>query len=495
MRPVRVSLAVIGAVLVLSACGGGGGSDPTPVAVGSGTTPPAAAPAPAAPSSQGPGTTSPAPMPGPVSGPVPAEPPPAAPTPGTPPAPAPSAAAFTPFSATVAQGVQVAGTGSTSTSLYGAGPQVARLAGGGAAVAWIADGQLVAQVIDAAGQRVSGPTLVSAVYKVRPTQWPFAVGGLADGGFVVAWVDETHPELDGTQFSTPYTLQFARLDAGGRLVQGPTLMQGGALFGRFDSLLQVVGSAGGGFAIASSIATVPVLQPLNAGVSFFNADGTPAGPGIGVSRMGDDTRLNVLPLPDGSWFLAWVGRVDTTGPYQVRTWHFSAAGTPMTTDPVAITASTQGANLELSAALLPDGNVGLAWMGSQGGLATVGWQVVDTEGRPQGPAGSRQDGRVVSGLAAAPLPDGGFMVFYGTVTASNRGEAAVVVTLTLDKVGVLQSEGTLASRLLSTVSPTTGAMTGPSGGSFSVSPGADGHFVMAFESGMTGGAQVEALGK
>jgi len=408
------------------------------------------------------------------------------------PAPAPSPAAFSPFTTTVASGLQVAPGAGPGTLTDAAGPQVARLAGGGSAVAWISGHTLMAQVLDASGQRVGDATAIAGLFTQAP-QWPFAVGALAGGGFVVAWLDETHPELDMTQFGTPYTLQFARLGPQGELLQGST--QIGGLLGRFDPWLQVVGRADGGFVIASSTASMAVIQPLDAGAVFFDAQGQPTGQGLTVSQAGDDTQLNLVALADGSWLAAWVGLVEGASGSVVRFRHLAADGTPLDAAPVAVPASAQAGALQLRAVLLADGDVALAWKSLLNGTTTLGWQQVQAGGSLLGTPGSLVEQRQVSGLALAPQAGPGFSLFYGVLNASNRGESAQVVDLTLDGQGALLAQGTLASRLLWTVSPTTGATTGPSGGSFGLGAGADGHFVLATEAGISGGAELDALGQ
>lgn len=387
----------------------------------------------------------------------------------------------------LAQGVQV-----PANPASAAGPQVARLAGGGAAVAWISGNSLLVQVIDAAGRPVAGAATVASLF--AGSQGPLAIAGLSGGGFVVAWGDKTEPQLDNTQIATPYSIQFARYSASGELLQGATRIDPSALFGLLDSHLQVVPLPNGGFIIAWSASPTGVSR-LRAGFRQFAADGTPAGSAVDLSQQGGDTQLNVVALSDGSFMAVWsaqeIGATSTS--YQVRTWHLDASAVPVTTGPMTIAASTQSSPLRVSATALSGDEVGIAWAGTQSGV--VGWQVVDATGSPQGAAGSRTEAAsLVSDIATAPSASG-WTVLYGTYLVFNRGTNAAIVALALDPSGNLVSESSLAARSLASISPTTGATTGPSAAGFGIGAGQDGHFVLAYESGVAGGAQVTAMGQ
>jgi hypothetical protein len=386
----------------------------------------------------------------------------------------------------IASGVQ-----SSSNTAVAAGPQVARLSGGGAALAWIDANTLVAQVIDAAGNNVGSAISVASLFS--GSQGPIAVAGLSDGSFVVAWGDETEPQLNNTQFATPYSIQFARYSASGELLEGATRTDKGALFGFVDSHLQLVPMANGGFILAWS-ASPSGVSALRATFRQFAADGTPVGSAVDLSRQGGDTQLNVVPLADGTLLATWVAQDLAATPisYQVRAWHLDANGRPLTTDPVAVAASTQGSPLRLSATALPGGDAGVAWATASG---VVGWQVLDSTGTAKGAAGSRTEAaNLISGIVAAPSATG-WTVFYGTYMGFSRGTNAAIVALNLDASGTLVGESSFASRSLASVSPTTGATTGPSAADFGIGAERDGHFVAAYESAVSGGAQVTAVGQ
>ena len=94
--------------------------------------------------------------------------------------------------------------------------------------------------------------------------------------------------------------------------------------------------------------------------------------------------------------------------------------------------------------------------------------------------------------AAAPQ---GFSVFYQVFTGTIRGTSAQITRLSIDDSGSVTGSASVVGRLLSSISPTTGAQVGPAAAGFSIAGASDGHYVAAFEIGVPQGAEVNALGQ
>src|SRR5207248_10758570 len=97
------------------------------------------------------------------------------------------------------------------------------LAGGGFVVTWHGvRSNIEAQVFDANGQPEGDKILVSPTVYLFNTTTPAQVAPLADGGFVVTWVDSTHDNsslaIKAQEFDAAGTKQGAEI-----LVNGATL--------------------------------------------------------------------------------------------------------------------------------------------------------------------------------------------------------------------------------------------------------------------------------
>ena len=464
--------------LAVAACGGGGGGDGGSIATPASNTP---VPAPANPdgSAQPPApapTPGQAPAPAPTPTPAPGQAPAPAPAPVSAPAPAPddpAPAQFTPFS-------QVAvGTIPRGDPFVPGRPQVSRLSGGGAVIAWVSGKSLVARQLDASGQPTGQQQSVAGLAQ---SDGGFAVAGLTGGDWVIAWADQTTPCN-----TARCTIQTRRFSATGALGKDTTLVVPNG-YATIDPHLQVKAMPDGGYVIAWSGLFTSVSL---ASYQRFAADGSAMGDPVFVAsnQQGDsDSKLKILPLVDGTIFAVWKRQgfgPTSTNRFFVR--HFSAIGVGLGGE-TQLTVPPSDFPLDVTATLLANGNIGVAW--ATNGPSIVRWQVVDPNGNPVGAMGTLSWGPSIDAIDSAAGPQG-FLVFFQVSTDYNRGTNAQVTQLSIDNSGT----STVVNRSLFSVSPTTGAQTGPAGAGFSIAGASDGHYVAAFETGVPEGAEVNALGR
>jgi hypothetical protein len=355
-------------------------------------------------------------------------------------------------------------------------------------VAWVSGNLLVARQLDSSGQLVGEAKTIAVLAQ---TSQSFAVGGLAGGDWVILWADLTLPVI--TPRGQGYTIHVKRFGATGSLVQDTTL----AVPQSFISVnrhMQVKATADGGYVVAWSAATGDFFtRPI---YQRFAADGTAIGGLVFVSILGiNESQLNVLPLADGSITAVWVRESGTDSGYSIHARHFSAAGAPLTGE-TQLTPSPSDTPLGLTATLLANGNIGVAWTtNNTNGPGFVRWQVVDPNGNFVGAMGELLVGPNVDAVDSAAAPQG-FLVFYQVTTGFNRGTSARITQLSIDDSGTLTGSPTVGiDRTLFSISPTFGSTTGWAGAGFSIAGAKDGHFVAVFESAVPEGAEVNALGR
>ena len=454
--------------LTLAACGGGGGGDTgTPVA------------------SAGDATT---------TGAGPAVDPSAGGAPGAAPAPATGGATGAQFAAfgpvTVAPSVTFEG-GNPGAE----GPKVARLAGGGAVIAWKQAGALVAQQIDAAGNRVGAQQPIASQATI------FSVAGLPGGEWVVAWSAATVPP-DAARSST-VTVQTKRFGADGALLQDTTLVNPDPVQS-IDAGLDVAATADGGYAVAWA-ARSSLAGPRQVLMQRFAAGGAAAGaaaPATAVTAA-DQTQPRVVPLPDGSVVLAWLqdagGGAAGAANFAIHTRPFSSTSSPLEAER-RVEASAASAAFPFAAAPVDEDHVGLVWAQPSSGTNTtpvqVRWQILDAEGNLESPAGGITVGPQIDSVAIAPAGRG-FTALVQVLDGNPRGTTANIGSILVDNDGETASAALapVVERSLNSVAPLTGNTTGPAGPAFSVAGGPDGRYVLAYESATATGAEVDALGK
>ena len=101
--------------------------------------------------------------------------------------------------------------------------------------------------------------------------------------------------------------------------------------------------------------------------------------------------------------------------------------------------------------------------------------------------------RGLDGIDVAPS-DKGFTVFYQVSSDTARGGISQLNALQIDHKGSELGTTSVVNRQI-WLAPSSGGPAGPASTGFAVAGGSDGHYVAAFESGIAGGAEVDALGQ
>lgn len=372
----------------------------------------------------------------------------------------------------------------------GEGPKVARLAGGGAVVAWKQAGALVAQRIDAAGNRVGPQQAIAGQATI------FSVAGLSGGDWVVAWSAATVPPDAVRAFTV--TVQTQRYGADGALLQGTTLVNPDPAQS-IDAGLDVAATADGGYAVAWA-ARSSLAGPRQVLMQRFASSGAPAG-GLATATAvtaADQTQPRVVPLADGPVVLAWLQAASASS-FAIHTRPFGSASTPLEAER-EVAASAASAAFPFAAAPLDGDHVGLVWAQPSSATDTAPiqarWQVLDAEGNLESPAGGVTVGPQIDSVGIAPAGRG-FTALVQVLNGNPRGTSANIGSIAVDNDGETSATALapVVDRSLNSVAPLTGNTTGPAGPAFSVAGGTDGRYVLAYESATATGAQVDALGK
>lgn len=458
--------------VLLVACGGGGGdggmapapSGETP-ALGSGS---GGAPASGGTGSAGPGTTPSAGGAGPATG------------------GAPVPAAFTAFG-------PVAVGSSASTPFPGLqGPAVARLAGGGAVVAWMSANELLAQAIDTAGNPV-GPQLQVAT--ISPAVRSYSLAGLANGDWVIAWSAPAGAAL--VPPAAMQTVQTRRFSAAGALLQDTRLVHPD-VFQAIDPELQVRALPDGGYLVGWAGSHAPAGSPRQALLQRFAADGTFVGDPVTVSAdPGDQSRVQLVPLADGSLLVAWLQASSDGASHAIRTRRFDAAAQPVGAASELQASSGAGA-FDIAATALATGNAAVLWAQPLGAVLVpleARWQIIDPDGRPVSGMGGIAVAVSIDDLEIAPS-QAGFTAFVQVSTPGSFSSSARISALAVDAGGA--SAGgftTVAERTLFSIDRTAGSQSGPAPIDFAVAGAPDGHSVAVYQAGTAAGSEVRAIGQ
>lgn len=497
--------------LTLAACGGGGGggdtvatSSPGPATGGTSGSPSASGPAAPAPTVSAPAGAPVAAAPSVGGTPVAQAPSGGPPGPAAPQVQSPvSASAFTAFSP-----VQV-GTTSAVTPQLTQPNAVTRLVGGGGVVVFASANSLRALVIDASGKPVSATAAASSsdphidVSTIHAGFQPkFSVAALADGSWVVAWVNSNppSPDLAAGRLGTQDFVQFKRYSASGALLQDTTAATG-TYFGIYPGI-QVRGTADGGFALAW--AAQESLVPPSVAFQRFDAQGAKSGALVNVAAFDGGAQRNprLLALPDNSLEVLWQQSTQTDSTTRtVAMAHYDASSSLVGTA-TQFPQSTSGGDFHYAAAVLADGRIGLAWDESTAAAASrpmnVSWAISDVAGALQTHVASLVSSSLGSDdVQIAPAADGGFLVF-SQMTVPGRPIEGLIRAVAVGKDGTAAATGwtDVASHALQVEPPTSPTPTeGPGDPSFSVSGGSDGHYLLSYEVASPGAAIVEVMGQ
>lgn len=467
----RFRCATFAFALLLAACGGGGGGGETVIptepgaggaSTGGGSSSTVPDPASGAGVTPTPPPTPTPPAPTPAPDPTPAPTPDPAPDPT--PEPEPQVPAHPAFEDTLV--------GTAPVQAGAVAPAVAPLSNGGAVVVWSSGKSLLAQRVASDGSLVGAEMTVASLDN---NVLAFAVTSLAGGDWVVTWISQIRPVL--TMLAVPYGLQTARFSATGALVQDRQVI---VEFTSFDPRVQIKPTSDGGYIIgwASSPSITP---PQHVELARFAADGSRTAL-VGAGNGGTvQSHVQVVPLADGSFVAAWrqAGTAAGAASYTVWTQHFSSALVPLGA-PRLLEGSSANVPIPFAVASVGSGRVGVVWL-SDPGSDQVSWQVLEASGAAATSVSSQRFTPVVDQLEAVGSDDG-FIAFVQVRTVYNRGVNAQLTALSIASDGSLASTSTLAGRSLESISPTTGARSGPAAAGFSVWGTGGGHFAAAYES-------------
>ena len=290
----------------------------------------------------------------------------------------------------------------TTTVDYQQAPQVAALAGGGHVVAWSSHGQdghswgIYTQRFDAAGAKLGGEVQVNTA--TSGDQYSPAVAALAGGGYVVVW----HSPQDGSG----YGVYGQRFDAAGTKVGGEFRVNAGTSDTQYQAA--VTGLADGGFVVAyiygtemslrmygpdgaarggdlywlntshAGNQTFPRLAALPNGgfvavwqgldnygdgtfARIFAPDGTPLGNDFQVNSafLTNQQQPAVAVLADGSFVVAWQAIQDANG-WGVFARRFAADGTALGNE-FQVNTTELSNQYEASITALADGGFAVTW--------------------------------------------------------------------------------------------------------------------------------------
>ncbi len=354
-------------------------------------------------------------------------------------------------------------------------PRVVRLDDGRQVVAWRQGVDLLARFVAVSG--TPGETFVIHRGGNRMAAGMAALAPAPGGGFVVAWSYEA--AIAETQFSATWMVQARRYDAGGAPLWEQPL---GSTQRHSVSSIDIEPTADGGF-IAGWSGKPLLTAPSRGFLRRLSGDGAPVGGEVPVTPTGNpfQEELAVAPLPDNTMLAVWRQQeFGSRGPgYFVATRRFSAAN-----EPLGDVTTVEGFNglpatqpFDLDAATLANGNVGLAWGGTDAvGAEQVHAAVLTPAGTLASPVTTAAADWPVEGVTLVPLGTGGFGAAWQTVRAGPREHTAWIRLQRFDNAGAAQGGAELVStRLTYWVSPTTGTAV-DAGRGFHLHGRADGHF-------------------
>jgi Ca2+-binding RTX toxin-like protein len=366
----------------------------------------------------------------------------------------------------------------TTTAEIQATPAMVRLASGGSVIVWFhqvtpgaLEVEIRGQMYDADGNKVGGefaasPTSVG--YRAEPR-----VSALADGGFVVTWTYDVHDGTGIDSSPTAYRIKGQVFDGDGTTVGGELAIGPNTTGNHTDS--QVVGLAGGGFAVSWTLVTrTNNVTDSNAVVQVYDAAGTAIGPAVTLANLtaGAQNQPALTALAAGGFVATWAdsnsaAAGDNAG-LGVKAQLFDAAGAKVGGE-ILVNSFIAGTQYSPSVALLASGGFVVTWLS----VNTVGDNPGnDLKGQIFDVAGAKVGGEFLvntstDGHQTQPhvtgLTDGSFVVAWRD---QSTAEADI-------RAQVFDSTGAKAGFEFVVNSATTGAQTFPviaalAGGGFEV---------------------------
>ncbi|MBO3762532.1 calcium-binding protein [Ciceribacter sp. L1K22] len=294
-----------------------------------------------------------------------------------------------------------------NTSSGGFSQSVTGLADGGWVVAWVVDLEgggkgISMQRYAADGSRVGGVIELASdmTYAVAPR-----VTALEDGGWVLNWLG------DDTDFESGDIFQ-RRYDSNGGLVGSPSQVNTFETTISYERSIALLSD--GGWVVTWSGFDID-LDGNGIVQRRYAADGTPVGGEIVVNTYhpGSQDTPSVTALEDGGWLVAWTAfddRADDTDIYMQR---YAANGVLVGSE-TRVNTATVGSQVDAAATGLEDGGWVVVWQGLDSNQHGVYLQRYDANGDPVG--GEVAVNTTTSGAQGSPaivaLADGGFVVAW-----------------------------------------------------------------------------------
>ncbi|TFZ04200.1 hypothetical protein [Ramlibacter rhizophilus] len=393
---------------------------------------------------------------------------------------APASPAFQPFDVEV-----------TTTAGDAHGPDVARFADGSSLVVWAVQGDMFGQRLDTRG------ALTGAVLQLGMTDAPgpqrLTVTALSSGGFLLAWAQDLHATTPAGVRQAVHAQRFTASGdpVGERILVSESPVHPGVLD------LTVQPTAEGGFDVGWT------GKPGRAGlgrayVQRYAADAVPSGGNVAVSETpGEQSRIELVPLPNGTLVAAWVNTTADAVPVSsVYTRRINRHAEPV--GPETEVAASRGSTAipEIAATGVSHATFALAWhRGDYSLQPSILVQTLGMNGREVTPAVVLPTAPFVYKLNAITLQDHAFAIAWQNERGWNRGTSASIGLQEFDADARMQGASeVLADRLTSWWS-SVGPQHGISGKDYAIAGGPDGHVVLVYEGVGNGGSTVHALGR
>ncbi|HEX8302688.1 Ig-like domain-containing protein [Sphingomonas sp.] len=298
------------------------------------------------------------------------------------------------------------------------------LANGGFVVTWTdqSNGQngdwanISAQLYNAAGQRVGNEFRINAT--TTNGQYEPSTTALASGGFVVTWQDDSQQFGDNSSLATIAQI----FDASGQRVGSEFRVNTATTHAQYQA--EVTALASGGFVV-----TYADQSPHNNGgqeytninLQIFNASGQRVGGEIvaNLTTIYDQYEPTITSLSDGGFVIAWRDSSQQGGDTDtgIRAQRFNASGARVGSE-ILVNTTTQGYQGEPAMTALSNGGFVVTWQtqgtGNNQDYENVMGQVFNAQGQRVG--GEFQANSVVVGSqyqsAITALPNGGFVITW-----------------------------------------------------------------------------------
>lgn len=332
----------------------------------------------------------------------------------------------------------------TTTDNYQGKPSIAALTDGGYVVTWqdasasggdTSGAAVRAQRCDAGGNKVGGELLVNTT--TSDFQWQPSAAALADGGFVITWIDEsgTGGDTDGR------AIRGQRYDSNSAKAGGEFLVNTTTAGDQNET--SVAGLAGGGFVVVwtDDSETGGDTDGEATRGQLFNASGAKVGSEflVNTTTAGNQDYCHVAALTGGGFVVVWdddsASSGDTDGG-AVRGQVYDASGAKVGGEFLANT--TTGGNQDFShVTALADGGFVAVWQDDSGADDDIRGQRFDSTGTKVGGEFIANTTTTVdlNDPVAAGTADGGFVVSWRD-SGSGDGDGRAVIAQVFDATGI-----------------------------------------------------------